>query len=121
MKRKLNTIEEVLVTGIEPYGAFVTFDDGAKGLLHISEISHGYVNDIKQFVNKNDRIKVKIIDILADGNIRVSLKATIKKSSRRQRRTVPSINHKFKIGFASLAKELPKWIEQMEDKYGSKI
>ncbi|NLY62363.1 MAG: S1 RNA-binding domain-containing protein [Erysipelothrix sp.] len=121
MKRKLNTIEEVLITGIEPYGAFVIFDDGAKGLLHISEISHDYVNDINAFVKKNDRVKVKIIDLLDDGNIRVSLKATQTKSPRRQRRRHHSIDHKFKIGFDSLAKELPKWIKQMEDNYGSKI
>ena len=34
------------ITGIKPYGAFVKFDDNVSGLIHISEISHGFVKDI---------------------------------------------------------------------------
>ena len=40
------------VTGIQPYGAFVALDDNTQGLVHISEITHGYVKDI------NDHLKV---------------------------------------------------------------
>ena len=37
------------VNQIRPYALFLTFDDGSKGLLHISEISDDYVRDIELF------------------------------------------------------------------------
>ena len=40
------------ITGIEKYGAFVSLDEYYTGLIHISEISHGFVRDINDFVNE---------------------------------------------------------------------
>ena len=40
------------VTGITKFGAFVELESGETGLVHISEVSLDYVNDI------NDHIKV---------------------------------------------------------------
>ena len=34
------------ITGIKPYGAFVSFDDGVSGLIHISELSNGFVRNV---------------------------------------------------------------------------
>ena len=34
------------ITGIKPYGAFVALDNGTTGLIHISEIKSGYVDNI---------------------------------------------------------------------------
>ena len=31
------------VTGIQPYGIFVELDENTQGLVHISEITYGYV------------------------------------------------------------------------------
>lgn len=119
MENIINTVQEVTITGIEPYGAFVQLSDGRKGLLHISEISYEYVNDINDFVSRGDKINVKVIDIVTDGNLRVSLKALQQKSARKRRRYVPSITHKFKIGFKSLEEQLPNWLEKLEEKYGN--
>ena len=38
------------VTGIKPYGAFITLEDNYTGLLHISEISDDFVNHIEDFI-----------------------------------------------------------------------
>ena len=35
------------VTGIQPYGAFVALKMKHKDLVHISEITHGFVKDVK--------------------------------------------------------------------------
>ena len=43
-------IVEATVTGIENYGVFVNLDDYYSGLIHISEISHGFVRNINNFV-----------------------------------------------------------------------
>ena len=38
-------IVDVTITGIQPYGAFALLPDGSSGLIHISEISYGYVKN----------------------------------------------------------------------------
>lgn len=42
-------VVEGVITGIQPYGAFVYLDSDHKGLIHISEISRGYVKDVTKF------------------------------------------------------------------------
>ncbi len=44
------------VTGIQPYGAFVALDDQTQGLVHISEIKHGFVKDIHEFLSVGDEV-----------------------------------------------------------------
>ena len=120
MGYRINDIVEVTITGIEPYGAFVSFKNGSKGLLHISEISYDYVADIHDYVKKNEKIKVKIIDILDDGKIRVSLKALQKQRVRRRRVS----HHKdlnFTIGFSRLEKQLKVWLKDLEEEYNDKV
>ena len=55
-------IVEGLVTGIEKYGIFITLDEYYSGLIHISEISDGYVRDINNYVNIGETIRVKVLD-----------------------------------------------------------
>ena len=44
-----NEIVEGCVTGIEKYGIFITLDEYYSGLIHISEISDGFVKDINKY------------------------------------------------------------------------
>ena len=117
LKYKINDIVDVIVTGIQPYGVFIKLDDTTDGLLHISEISSGFVSDINDYVNLNSIIRVKIIDILDDNKVRVSLKA-LEKSSGRRRRRIPIRNlPEFEIGFDTLEKHLKVWISELEEEY----
>ena len=50
-RSKLEVLLTGKVTGIQPYGAFVALDEQNQGLVHISEITHGFVKDI------NDHLK----------------------------------------------------------------
>lgn len=117
MRYKINDIVNVAVTGIEPYGAFVKFENDEKGLLHISEISYDYVVDINDYVKKNEAITVKIIDILDDGKIRVSLKALKKQSSRKRRNISHNKTFNFTIGFKKLKEQLDIWLNELEEEY----
>ena len=54
------------VSGIQPYGAFVSFGEDVSGLIHISELSNGFVRDVNKFVNINDYVMVKVIDVDKD-------------------------------------------------------
>lgn len=62
------------VTGIVDFGIFVKIEEGLEGLVHISEIDWGLVDDPRKFAKVGDKIKVKIIEI-KDGKISLSIKA----------------------------------------------
>ena len=101
------------INQIRPYALFLTFEDGSKGLLHISEISDAYVRDIEKYGSVGDVIKVKVIEIDDfNGFLRVSLK----KVPEEERYTTHD-NSKKKIpefdeaDFSSLQEKLPEWIE----------
>lgn len=62
------------VTGIVDFGIFVKIEDGLEGLVHISEIDWGLVDDPHKFAKVGDKIKVKVIEV-KDGKISLSIKA----------------------------------------------
>jgi small subunit ribosomal protein S1 len=61
------------VTGVVDFGVFVKLEEGLEGLVHISEIDWGLVDDPRNFVKVGQKIKAKIIEI-KDGKISLSLK-----------------------------------------------
>ncbi len=61
------------ITGIVDFGVFVKLEEGLEGLIHISEIDWGLVDDPRNFVKVGQNIKAKIIEI-KDGKISLSLK-----------------------------------------------
>src|SRR5699024_5129847 len=62
-KYETGQIVEGKVTGIQPYGAFVSLNENTQGLVHISEVTHGYVKDINDYLAIGDIIKVKVLNI----------------------------------------------------------
>ena len=68
------------VVGLKPYGVFISLDDDMMGLLHISEISNGFVEDINKYVKIGDILQTKILDIDYDEKkAKLSLKAMKKR------------------------------------------
>ncbi|MCP2519305.1 polyribonucleotide nucleotidyltransferase [SCandidatus Aminicenantes bacterium Aminicenantia_JdfR_composite] len=63
------------VVRIEDYGAFVEILPNIVGLLHISEIAHRRIKDIRKELKVGQQIKVKVIDIDQDHRIKLSKKA----------------------------------------------
>lgn len=99
-----------VITGIKSYGAFVKLADDSDGLIHISEISDYFVNDVNKFFKKGEKVVVKIIDIDASGKYRLSLKA-IQKNRKYAIPTKKYLSNNNTIGFESLKQQLPIWIE----------
>ena len=60
VKFEENQIVEGIITKIRKYGAFLSFDGGYCGLLHISEISTNFVNNISSFFVAGDKVTVMI-------------------------------------------------------------
>ncbi len=73
MSIDVGNIVEGKVTGITNFGAFIELSNGKTGLVHISEVADAYVKDIKDFLNENDTVKVKVINV-SEGKIGLSIK-----------------------------------------------
>ncbi|MBQ3378246.1 MAG: S1 RNA-binding domain-containing protein [Clostridia bacterium] len=74
MNLEVGSVLEGRVTGITKFGAFVALGGGKAGMVHISEITHTFVKDIRDHVSDNQIVKVKIINISEDGKISLSMK-----------------------------------------------
>jgi len=61
------------VSGTSSYGLFVTIGGTVEGLVHISEITYGHVNNIDQLGKIGDKVQVKVIG-LENGKISLSSK-----------------------------------------------
>lgn len=63
MTYKIGQIIEGKVTGIQPYGAFVSLDNETQGLIHVSEVQSGYTKNIHSLLKVGQPVTVQIIDI----------------------------------------------------------
>ena len=85
------TVGEIVkgkITGITNFGAFVETEDGSKGMIHISEVSRSYVEDIRAVLKVGQVVTVKVISVSPEGKIALSIKqleaGEPKKSQERQ-------------------------------------
>lgn len=67
------------VTGITNFGVFVDLGDRKTGLVHISEVSDSFVQDIKEVLKVGDEVKVKVMSIADDGKISLSIRRAVDK------------------------------------------
>ncbi len=74
MGLEVGAICEGKVTSITKFGAFVSLEEGKSGMVHISEISHSYVNDINEHLKIGDSVKVKVISVDETGRIALSIR-----------------------------------------------
>ncbi|ECR3368149.1 30S ribosomal protein S1 [Campylobacter coli] len=72
---------KVIVSNIEPYGAFVDLGNDIEGFLHISEISWDKnIKNPKDYISKGQEIDVEVIEINSDERrLRVSLRNLLSK------------------------------------------
>ena len=78
MALEIGSIVEGKVTSVMPFGAFVSLPDNKSGLVHISDITKEYINDINDYIKKGDEVKVKVIGIDKSGKINLSIKKAIR-------------------------------------------
>lgn len=74
MQLTVGDIVEGKITAVKDYGVFVDLGDGKSGMVHISEIAHTYVSEIRDFVKENDSVKLKVLSVSDDGKISLSIK-----------------------------------------------
>ena len=62
------------VSGITNFGAFIDLGEGKTGLVHISEVSNGFVKDIHDVLSIGDEVTVVVTAIGNDGKIGLSIR-----------------------------------------------
>lgn len=112
---KEKDIIEGIVISIKKYGVFLSFDDNYVGLLHISEISHNYVNNIEKYFSIGDKVKVMIKKIDTSTKfLEVSLKL-LPSDLNPYNKILPSkkvLSYIKDIDFTKLEKALPNLIKE---------
>lgn len=93
------------ITGVTPYGVFVSLEDDYSGLVHISEVSDKFVKDLPMLFNIGDIINVKILEIDEDKR---EVKLSIKKIDYKVEESLSRIPETG-TGFGLLEKNLGKW------------
>ena len=63
------------VVKIVDFGAFVSFEKGKEGLVHISEIAEERVKNVKDYLVEGEEVDIKVIGVDDRGKIKLSMKA----------------------------------------------
>ena len=107
------------VTGIQPYGAFVALDESTQGLVHISEITYGFVKDINEHLSVGQQVTVKVLEVdETDKKISLSVRSLqdpptpTKKFSRPRKSLQERVDEQDEKGFNSLKDKLRDWIDK---------
>ena len=75
MELTVGAVLEGKVKSITKFGAFVALPENQTGMVHISEITHAYVNDIREHLTEGQDVKVMVIG-MENGKINLSIRRT---------------------------------------------
>ena len=106
-------IEGTIIT-IRDFGAIMIFNDGKKGLLHISEVANVYIRNIHKYLKIGKTYQVKIIGIEEDGFLKLSMsKISEEEKDEFHKNGVKKvkIDPEF-IDYSALKEKLPEWIQK---------
>ena len=82
MAVEVGSVIEGKVTGITKFGAFVELPGGKTGMVHISEVAATYVKEIRDFLQENQTVNVKVLAITPEGKVNLSIKRAIEQAPR---------------------------------------
>lgn len=121
-KYEVGSVLTGTVKGIQPYGAFVALDENTQGLVHISEVTHGYVKDVNDHLKLGDEVNVKVLSVDEKSNkISLSIRATEEApaATERPKQQAPKKQRQAAVvstaapeeGFNTLKDKLQEWIK----------
>ena len=63
MAVEVGSIVEGKITGVKKFGAFVALPGGQTGMVHISEVSNEYIQELSDVLSEGQTVKVKVMSI----------------------------------------------------------
>jgi S1 RNA binding domain protein len=77
MQLEVGKIIEGKVEKITKFGAFVDLGENKVGLVHISEVAPTFVNEVGDYIQEGQTVKVKILNLSEGGKIGLSIKQAL--------------------------------------------
>lgn len=74
MELEAGSVVEGRVVRVTDFGAFVELPGGEQGLVHISQIAHEFVRNVRDFLNEGDIVQVMVKGRDAKGRLDLSIK-----------------------------------------------
>ena len=74
MAVEVGSIVEGKVTGVKKFGAFVVLPGGETGMVHISEVSTQFIQELSDVLQEGQTVKVKVLSVSPEGRIALSMK-----------------------------------------------
>lgn len=100
------------ITGIKSYGAFVELETGLTGLIPISEIRPGFIENIYEVLKIGDDVQVQVIDFDEfTGKTSLSIRTLEEEKHHLSRRRRFS-SDRIKYGFEPLGRMMPTWTRE---------
>jgi ribosomal protein S1 len=115
-EHKVNDIISAPISRISQFGAFIELTGGIQGLIHLSEISHGVVKDIREHVKVGEEVKAKIINFdPKKKRIGLSLKALTKAPAKKAEKKDETKKDEVKAEKKAPAKKAEKKVEKKDE------
>ena len=112
IKMKIGDKLKGRITGIQSYGAFVELENGTTGLIHISEIRTGFIENIYDVLKIGEEVQVQVVDLDEyTGKASLSIRTLEEEKHQLPRRRRFS-SDRVKYGFAPLARMMPIWTKE---------
>ena len=102
---KVGTVLDGVVESIQNYGAFIRFEDGLSGLVHVSQICEKRIKTPAEALSVGDTVTVKIIGI-KDGKLSLSIKALLEPKEEPQEKIVIPKSEEIGTNLGELFKNL---------------
>lgn len=107
------------VVGMKPYGVFIGLEDDFVGLLHISEISDGFVSDINKIFAIGEILETKILDVDYEGRkVKLSLKALKKRKRYKPKCSLSDEKINTKKEFLMLKVRMNDFVKDAKERLG---
>ncbi len=85
VEAEVGRVYEGPVTKILDFGALVNILPGKDGLLHISQIAHERVENVGDYLQEGQIVKVKVLETDEKGRVKLSMKALLDRPAREDR------------------------------------
>jgi len=110
------------VQRITDYGAYVTLGEyGKEGLLHVSEVSSGWVRNIRDFVREGQKTVLKVLRVDTEkGHVDLSLRR-VSRHERREKLLASKMEKKAESLMRSASEKLRIPVEELVTKTGAAI
>ncbi|MFH5811849.1 CvfD/Ygs/GSP13 family RNA-binding post-transcriptional regulator, partial [Companilactobacillus sp. FL22-1] len=110
------------ISGIQSYGVFVKLDDDHQGLIHISELKHGFVSDLEKQYQVGDQIEVIVMGI-DEYNQKISLSVRALEPEKIGRPILHKhfwTNYRNHIGYKTVADHKSEWVKAAKERISEK-